>query len=158
MSHPSRIGTGGANSLGSSHQRTVNVAAHHESESHVNSYPASEQRISEVERGLICTAVLPMPAATTLSVGDSILFALASFPAGQDTCYVKDGDSVCVSLTDVTDLGATDPATGQALFRSLLEAAWSKRFSRHYRQACREVPWRSSSNGLARCSTRDSTE
>ena len=83
----------------------------------MNSYPASEQRISEVERGLICNAILPMPPAKTLSAGDSIIFALAYLHAGQDTCYVKDGDSVCVSLTEVTDLGATDPATGQALFR-----------------------------------------
>ena len=37
--------------------------------------------------------------------------------AGKETRYVQDGDSVCVSLTQVTDLGATDPATGQALFR-----------------------------------------
>jgi len=83
----------------------------------VNSYPASEQRISEVERGLVCNAVLPMPPAKTLSAGDSIVFALAHFPAGQETCYVKNGDSVCVSLTEVIDLEATDPATGQALFR-----------------------------------------
>jgi hypothetical protein len=83
----------------------------------VNSYPASEQRISEVERGRICNAILPMPRAKTLSAGDSIIFALAYSHAGQEPCYVKCGDSVCVSLTEVTDLGATDPATGQALFR-----------------------------------------
>ena len=83
----------------------------------MNSYPASEQRISEVERGLICNAVLPMPGATTLSAGDSIVFAQAYLDASEDTCYVKNGDSVCVSLIDVTDLEATDPATGQALFR-----------------------------------------
>ncbi len=83
----------------------------------MNSYPASEQRISEIERGRICNAILPMPRASTLSAGDSIIFALAYSPAGQETCYVKCGDSVCVSLTEVTDLGATDPATGQALFR-----------------------------------------
>jgi hypothetical protein len=83
----------------------------------VNSYPASEQRISEVERGRICNAVLPMPAAKTLSAGDSIIFALAYFHPGQDPFYVKCGDSVCVSLTEVIDLEATDPATGQALFR-----------------------------------------
>jgi hypothetical protein len=83
----------------------------------VNSYPASEQRISEVERGQICNATLPMPPAKTLSAGDSIVFALAYFHAGQDTCYVKCGDSVCVSLTEVIDLEATDPTTGQALFR-----------------------------------------
>jgi hypothetical protein len=83
----------------------------------VNSYPASEQRISEVERGRVTNAILPMPGARTLSAGDSIIFALAYSHAGQETCYVKGGDSVCVSLTQVTDLGATDPATGRALFR-----------------------------------------
>ena len=83
----------------------------------MNSYPASEQRISEVERGRICNAILPMPGGKTLSPGDSILFALAYSDPGQEICYVKGGDSVCVSLTQVTDLGATDPATGQALFR-----------------------------------------
>ena len=83
----------------------------------MNSYPASEQRISEVERGRVCNAVLPMPGDKTVSAGDSIIFALAYFHAGQDPFYVKCGDSVCVSLTEVTDLEATDPATGQALFR-----------------------------------------
>jgi len=60
---------------------------------------------------------LPVPGGKTLSAGDSILFALAYSDAGHETCYVKGGDSVCVSLTQVTDLGGTDPATGQALFR-----------------------------------------
>jgi hypothetical protein len=83
----------------------------------LNTYPASEQRISEVERGLVCNAILPMPGARTLSAGDSIIFALAHFHEAQGASYVKDGDSVCVSLTEITDLGATDPATGQALFR-----------------------------------------
>jgi hypothetical protein len=58
-----------------------------------------------------------MPPAKTLSVGDSILFTLAYLDASEKTCYVQNGDSVCVSLTDVTDLDKTDPATGQALFR-----------------------------------------
>ena len=83
----------------------------------MTSYPASEQRISEVERGRICNAILPMPRERTLSAGDSIIFALAYSHAGEATCYVKSGDSVCVSLTEVIDAGATDPATGQALFR-----------------------------------------
>jgi hypothetical protein len=83
----------------------------------VNSYPASEQRISEVERGLICNAILPMPPVETLSAGDSIIFALAYLDAVKETCFVKCGDSICVSLTEVTDLEATDPTTGQALFR-----------------------------------------
>ena len=81
------------------------------------SYPASEHRISEVERGRICNAILPMPRERTLSAGDSIIFALAYSHAGEATCYVKSGDSVCVSLTEVIDAGATDPATGEALFR-----------------------------------------
>jgi hypothetical protein len=93
--------------------RTIN----HEAEPQVNTYPASEQRISEVERGLVCDAVLPMPGARTLSAGDSIIFALAYSYTGKDICYVQNGDSVCVSLTEATDLGETDPATGQALFR-----------------------------------------
>ena len=83
----------------------------------MNSYPASEQRISDVERGRVCDAVLPMPADKTLSAGDSIVFAQAYSDAGADPRYVQHGDSVCVSLTEVIDLEATDPATGQALFR-----------------------------------------
>jgi hypothetical protein len=58
-----------------------------------------------------------MPPAKTLSAGDPVVFALAYSTAGQEICYVKRGDSVCVSLTEVTDLETTDPATGQALFR-----------------------------------------
>jgi hypothetical protein len=96
-----------------SHQITTND----EADPQLNSYPASEQRISEVERGRISNAILPMPLAQTLSTGDSILFALASSRPGQESVYVKFGDSVCVSLTEITDLGATDPVTGQALFR-----------------------------------------
>ncbi len=53
----------------------------------------------------------------TPSAGEFVLFAHAHTHAGKETYYVKDGDSVCVLLTDVTDLGATDPETGQALFR-----------------------------------------
>ena len=83
----------------------------------MNTYPASEQRISEVERGRCCSAILPMPGVRTLSAGDYIIFALAYFHAGQAAFYVKNGDSVCVSLTEVSDVGATDPATGQALYR-----------------------------------------
>lgn len=83
----------------------------------MTSYPASEQRLSEIERGRICNAILPMPWLETLSAGDSVVFALAHSHPGQESRYVKCGDSVRVSLTEVTDLGATDPATGQALFR-----------------------------------------
>ncbi len=65
-------------------------------------------------------ATLPMPAGKTLCAGDSILFAVVASRGGKESRYVQDGDSVCVSLTRVTDLGATDPATGQALF----ELSW----------------------------------
>jgi hypothetical protein len=83
----------------------------------MNSYPANEQRISEIERGRSCEAVVPLPPGGTLAAGDTILFALSQSRAGQQPSYVKGGDSVLVSLTDVTDLGVTDPVTGQALFQ-----------------------------------------
>ena len=83
----------------------------------MNTYPADEQRISEVERGRSCNAILPMPPGKTLSAGDSIVFALAYSPPGQGMYYVKDGDSVCVLLTEVTDLGVSDHATGESLFQ-----------------------------------------
>ena|SRR5689334_11438614 len=86
-------------------------------ETRVNDYPANEQRISDVERGRITNAVLPMPPGRSLSAGDTIVFAVAHSPAGQEACYVSGGDSIRVSLTEVTALGAVDPATGEALFR-----------------------------------------
>jgi hypothetical protein len=87
------------------------------SEPAVNSYPASEERIWEVERGRICNAILPMPGSQTLSAGDSITFGLAYSHPGEEPRFVKCGDSICVLLTEITDLGATDPTTGRALFR-----------------------------------------
>ncbi len=84
----------------------------------MNSYPASEQRISEVERGRVCNCNPSDALCTTLSAGDSIMFALAHSHPGQKSGYVKFGDSVRVLLTEITDLGTTDPATGQALFDS----------------------------------------
>jgi hypothetical protein len=86
----------------------------------MNSYPADERRISEVERGIACRAVVPMPQGESLAVGDTILFALAQSAPGQEPEYVKGGDCVRVSLTDVTDLDESDPVTGLALF----ELSW----------------------------------
>ena len=83
----------------------------------MNTYPADERRISEVERGRSWNAILPLPPGKSLSPGDSIIFALASPDANREPCYVNGGDSVRVLLTDVTDLASNDPATGQALFR-----------------------------------------
>ena len=84
----------------------------------MNTFPANEQRISEVERGRSCNAIVPMPAGMTLSAGDTVLFAApAQTASGREPSYVKGGDSVLVSLTDVTDLETTDPATGQALYQ-----------------------------------------
>jgi hypothetical protein len=83
----------------------------------MNNYPASEQSISDVERGRISNAVLPMLPGRSLCVGDSIVFALAYSPSSQEACYVSCGDSIRVLLTEVTDLGTVDPATGEALFR-----------------------------------------
>jgi hypothetical protein len=83
----------------------------------MNSYPADERRIAEVERGLACRAVVPIPPGESLAVGDAILFALAQSAPGQEPEYVKGGDCVRVVLTDVIDLEETDPVTGRALFQ-----------------------------------------
>jgi hypothetical protein len=83
----------------------------------MNSYPADEQRIWEVERGRSCEAVVALPPDGLLAVGDSILFALASSEPSEEPRYIKGGDSVRVLLTVVTDLGEADPVTGRALFR-----------------------------------------
>ena len=83
----------------------------------MNSYPADERRISEVERGLTWNATLPLPPGKSLAPGDSIIFALAVPDANGEPCYANGGDSVRVVLTEVTDLASNDPATGQALFR-----------------------------------------
>ncbi len=83
----------------------------------INSYPADERRISEVERGRCWSAILPLPAGKSLAPGDSIIFALACPDENRELCYISGGDSVRVFLTDVTDMASNDPATGQALFR-----------------------------------------
>jgi hypothetical protein len=83
----------------------------------MNTYPADEQRIWDVERGRSCGAVVPLPPGGSLAAGDTILFALSESRAGQQPSYVKGGDSVVVLLTGVTDLGAIDPITGQALIQ-----------------------------------------
>src|SRR3954465_6738502 len=87
----------------------------------MNTYPADEQRISDVERGRSCGAVVPLPLGGSLPAGDSILFALFQSRAGRQPCYVMGGDSVLVLLTGVTDLGANDPITGQTLVRLVWE-------------------------------------
>ncbi len=81
----------------------------------MNTFPAGEQMISEVERGLTCRAIVPLPQGETISAGDTVLFALSHARPGQRPAYVKGGDSVLVCLTDVTDVGRIDPASGQAL-------------------------------------------
>jgi hypothetical protein len=83
----------------------------------MHTLPADERRISDVERGLSCEAVVPQPPGGLLLAGDAVLFAHAVARPGGSISFIKGGDSVLVSLTGVTDLGATDPATGQALVR-----------------------------------------
>jgi hypothetical protein len=80
-------------------------------------YPADEQRISEVERGRCFRAVLPLPLGQRMAAGDTILFAVAETRGDREPFYVNGGDSVLVSLTDVTDLDRVDPSTGHALFQ-----------------------------------------
>ena len=43
----------------------------------MNTYPADEQRISEVERGRSCEAVVPLPPGGSLAAGDTEAFKLA---------------------------------------------------------------------------------
>jgi hypothetical protein len=81
----------------------------------MNMFPASELRIAEVERGRSCNAIVPLAPGKSLSIGDSVLFALAHSLAGQEPCYVKGGDSVLVVLTAVIDLGADNSVTGESL-------------------------------------------
>ena len=80
-------------------------------------YPADEHRIWDVERGRSWNATVPLAYGQSLAAGDSILFALANGSAGQEPAYVKGGDSVMVVLTDVTELGTADPATGKPLYQ-----------------------------------------
>ena len=86
----------------------------------MNSYPADEGRIRDIERGRSCEAVVPSPSEGSLAVGDSVIFALAYIRAGQEPSFAKGGDSVRVLLTGVNDLGAVDPVTG----RALLQLTW----------------------------------
>lgn len=78
-------------------------------------FPADEQRISEVERGRSCEAVVRRHPGETLAAGDNVLFALSHSRVGEEPNFVKGGDSVLVTLTNVADLHQTDPATGHAL-------------------------------------------
>lgn len=81
----------------------------------MQTYPADERRIADVERGRSSEAVVPLPPGEMLAAGDSVLFAHSRSRPGQPPGYVPGGDSVLVALTGVTDLGQTDPATGHPL-------------------------------------------
>jgi hypothetical protein len=81
----------------------------------MTTFPAGEQRISEVERGRSCRAIVSLPHGETISAGDTVLFALSHARPGQPPEYVERGDSVLVVLTDVFDLGTADSASGQPL-------------------------------------------
>lgn len=83
----------------------------------IHTYPADERGISDVERGRIRDAVVPRPPDGSIVAGDTVLFALSLSRPGQPPRYVQGGDSVLVALTEVTELEAIDPATGQGLIR-----------------------------------------
>ncbi len=83
----------------------------------MTTYPANEQTISSVERGLSCEAIVPLAEGASLVVGETILFAHSQARGGQAPAYVKGGDSVLVLLTGVDDLGTNDPQTGANLVR-----------------------------------------
>jgi hypothetical protein len=81
----------------------------------MNTYPADERRLSEIERGRSCDAVVPLAPDGSLVAGDDVLFAISRSRAGQRPTFASSGDSVLVSLTSVVVLDRTDPATGHAL-------------------------------------------
>lgn len=83
----------------------------------MNCYPATEQWISEVERGRSCQVTIPLSPEMQLVPGDTVVFALAYSRRGEPPEFVKGGDSVLVSLTDVLDLGTVDLASGDPLFQ-----------------------------------------
>ncbi|MHC5542606.1 hypothetical protein ACYOEI_30645 [Singulisphaera rosea] len=78
-------------------------------------YPVDEQQIADFEQGRRCETVVPLPSDATLQAGDTILFAHSTSRPGQPPNYIRGGDSIVISLTGVTDLESTDPATGRAL-------------------------------------------
>lgn len=86
-------------------------------ETPMNTFPASEERISDVERGRSCRAIVSLPRGETIASGDTVLFAHSFARPGQQPEYVKGGDSVLVVLTDVFDLGKADPASGEPLIQ-----------------------------------------
>ncbi len=88
----------------------------------MHTYPADEQLIAAVERGLSCEAVVPLPPNGAVVVGDTVLFALCRSHAGQAATFVAGGDSVLVAITGVTNLGVTDSGTGQVMVR----LAWDR--------------------------------
>jgi hypothetical protein len=80
-------------------------------------YPATEQRLAEVEQGRSSDAVVPLSPDGSLRVGDAVLFAISQSRAGRTPSFASWGDSVLVSLTKVVDLDKSDPVTGFPLFR-----------------------------------------
>ena len=88
----------------------------------MHTYPADEELIAAVERGLSCEAVVPLPPGGSVVAGDTVLFALCRSHAKQSASFVPGGDSVLVAITSVTDLGTADPGTGQPLVR----LAWDR--------------------------------
>jgi hypothetical protein len=101
----------------------------------MNSYHADEPRISEVERGRSCKAIVHVPSGKALTAGDSVRFALSYTHAYQEPCFVKGGDSVRVLLTEVTDLGGDRSRHRRGSFSTRLGAARSERTTRHHCQA-----------------------
>jgi hypothetical protein len=86
----------------------------------MKTFPAGEERISEVERGRSCRAIVSLPHGETVAAGDAVLFAHSNARPGRQPAYVKGGDSVLVVLTEVFDLGTPDPASG----RPLVQLSW----------------------------------
>ena len=106
----------------------------------MNIYLEDEHRVSEIERGRSCEAVLPASPDESPRIGEILLFARSQSRAGRRPSPFDGGDSVLASLADDAALGKTGHATGRALFRDrwkLLGLAASLDSPRHGEKAPR---------------------
>ena len=80
-------------------------------------YLEDEHRITEIERGRCCQAVLPASPGESSRIRENLLFARSLSRAGRRPRPFDGADAVLASLADDAALGKTGHATGRALFR-----------------------------------------
>jgi hypothetical protein len=83
----------------------------------MNIYLEDEHRITEIERGRCCQAVLPASPGESSRIRENLLFARSLSRAGRRPRPFDGGEPVLASLAEDAALGKTGHATGRALFR-----------------------------------------